>query len=81
MLLPLAETGIPITTVAFASSLSFSAAVPMRYIMRLSMFSRLAVFAAEPRAMPKSKALKRHVGPEKSSPSFFAVSSNSSQLL
>jgi len=56
---------------ASGSISSFFAAVPIRYIIRLSTFRRLAVFAAEPKAMPMSKALKRHIGPAKSWPCLF----------
>ena len=55
MFLPFAETGIPIITVASDSRLSFEAAEPTRYIMRLSMFNMLAVFTAEPNAIQDLK--------------------------
>lgn len=81
MFFPFADTGIPIIIVASGISLSFIAAVPTRYIMRLSAFKRLAIFTAEPKAVPRSKALKMHVGPIKSIPSLFSASSNPLQLL
>lgn len=73
MFLPLAESGIPMATVASGIRFSFNAAVPIRYIILLSMLSRLAVFTAEPKAIPRSKALNKHVGPIKSWPVFFWV--------
>ena len=42
------------------------AAVPTRYIMRLSTLSKLAVLAAELKAMPKSKSFNMQFGPIKS---------------
>ena len=57
MFLPFAESGIPMITVASGSMLSLFAAVPMRYIILLSTLSMLAVFAAEPKAMPRSRDL------------------------
>lgn len=80
MLFPFAEIGIPIIMVASGRSLSRFAAAPIRYIMRLSTFSMLAVLAAEPNAMPKSRSLKMQFGPSKSWPSFFGVFSNSVQF-
>jgi len=66
MLLPFAEIGIPMITVDSGSSFSFIAAAPIRYIMRLSMFSMLAVLTADPRAIPRSSSLNMQVGPAKS---------------
>ena len=47
---------------------SWRAATPMRYMIRLSTFIRLAVFTAEPTAMPRSMDLMAHWGPANSSP-------------
>lgn len=57
MFFPFAESGMPMMIVASGISFSFAAAVPMRYIMRLSTLSILAVFTAEPKAIPRSNAL------------------------
>ena len=77
MLLPLAEIGIPMMIVASGSIFSLIAAAPIRYMIRLSMFRLLAVFVAEPKAIPRSKALNKHVGPTKSKPASFLMFSNS----
>ena len=81
MFLPLADIGIPMITVASGSNFSLNAAVPTRYIIRLSTSKMLAVFAADPKAIQRSKALKIHVGPKKSCPNFFFTFLNSLQLL
>jgi len=65
MFLPLAETGIPIITVASGSKFSFNAAAPTRYI-QLSIFNMLSIFIAESKAILRSRVLERHVGPMKS---------------
>jgi len=55
--------------------------VPTRYIMRLSTFSMLAVLAAEPKAMPKSRSLNMQFGPMKSWPNRLGALSNVLQFL
>lgn len=63
MFLPFADIGIPMMTVASGSNFNLKAAVPTRYIMRLSTFSMLAILTAEPSAIPRSRVLKMQFGP------------------
>lgn len=69
--------------IMLASGICFKrlAAVPIRYIMRLSTFSILAVLTAEPKAIPKSKSLNMQLGPMKSWPNRLGVFSYSVQFL
>jgi len=82
MLLPFALMGMPMIMLA-SGGIMFRrlAAVPMRYIMRLSTLSKLAVLTAEPKAMPKSNSLNMQFGPMKSWPSCLGVLSYSVQFL
>ena len=77
MFFPFADKGMPIITEASGSMFSLFAAVPILYIILLSMFRRLAVLAADPRAIPASRILKTQFGPVKSCPVFLVAASNS----
>ena len=63
MFLPVA-TGTPITK-SQSTIFIARATVPIRYMMRLSTLSMLAVLTAEPRAMPMSSRRKAQMGPGK----------------
>jgi hypothetical protein len=76
MLFPVDDNGIPMITVASGRYPNHMVAVPILYIILLSAFKELAVFTAEPKAIPKSNALKMHVGPRKSLPCILSAFSN-----
>ena len=79
MFFPLAERGIPMMTLDSGKWPSLLAATPMRYMMRLSTFRSMAVFTADPKAMPRSRILRTQLGPVKSRPALFYAFSNSLQ--
>lgn len=81
MFLPFADMGMPMIMLASGMCFRRLAAVPIRYIMRLSTFSKLAVLTAEPKAMPKSRSLNMQLGPTKSWPNRLGALPNSLQFL